>query len=123
MSKITSYNSSQIVEAIRGNTGLLFVHFASALASSCDVLRRELESSAPLFAGVVDFAEVEVSLSDMELIHAHRLEQIPTLVLYRGSEEVERLDALLGLEDLQQFLHDSVSYYLAERASDGGKKS
>lgn len=113
MTKITTYDRDQIEGAIQANDRLLFVHFTSSLASSSQVVHRDLEELVPQFTGQVEFAEVEVALSDLGLIQSRRLEQLPTLVLFHRDREVERLDTLLGAEDLAQFLRDALSYYTA----------
>ncbi len=109
--RITTYEATEVREAITRNRGLLIIHFGSPLASSCDLVRREFERLAPQFEGRVEFAEVELPLQELELIQAHKIETIPTLVLYRGATEVERLERLMLESEFQEFLELSCSFY------------
>ena len=113
MERIQTYRSDEVNRVIDQNSGLLLVHFGSPLASSCEFLRKELELLAPRFEGRVLFGEV-APLEDLQLIGKYQIEEIPTLILFRGSTEVERLERLLLPEDLREFLVLAASFYLKE---------
>ena len=113
MERIKAYSANQVSEAIARNRGLLLVHFGSPLASTCEFVRRELELLAGEFESRIVFAEVELPLQDLELIHRYEIEDIPTLILFRGDAEVERLDQVLAPEELRDLLESSASFYSA----------
>ena len=79
MERIRTYKPDEVTLAVQQNEALLLLHFGSALASSCELIHRQLESLAPVFEGRVAFAEVELPLQDLELIQ--RLLQVGDDVL------------------------------------------
>ncbi|MFN0057051.1 MAG: thioredoxin family protein [Planctomycetota bacterium] len=111
MERIKTYSANQVSEAIAKNSSLMLVHFGSPLASTCEFVRRELELLADEFEGRILFAEVELPLQDLELIHRYEIEDIPTLILFLGDKEVERLDQVLAPEELRELLESSASFY------------
>lgn len=121
MGRVQTFTADQVSRAIQGNRGLLFIHFGSSLASSCEVVRGELEALAPRFAGKIRFAELELPLQEVELIQRFEIESLPTLILFKDRREVERLEHLMLKEQLEEFLELSISFYgpsLIERPKD-----
>ncbi|MCI0650863.1 MAG: thioredoxin family protein [Planctomycetes bacterium] len=111
-SSVKVYQPNEVSRAIQQNEGLLLVHFGSPLASPCEFVRQELETIAPEFEEQrLHFAEVELPLQNFELIQAFGLEEVPTLILFFGSQEVERLERILLPEELKEFLDTALSYY------------
>ena len=111
MELIRSCSANEVVEVIEKNAGLLLVHFTSTLASSSEFVKKELELIAPLFEGSLAIVEVEMPLQDLGLIKSYRLEEIPTLILFNGSDEVERFEAIRLPEELKELLEAAVSFY------------
>lgn len=111
MERIKTYRPAEVTVAVQQNEALLLLHFGSALASSCELIHRQLESLAPIFEARVEFGEVELPLVDLELIQRFGIEDVPTLVLFHGSQEVERLDSVQTTEALTDFLEAAVSFY------------
>jgi thioredoxin-like negative regulator of GroEL len=118
MARIHTYSANEVVGVIAANRGLLLVHFGSPLASSCEFIRKELESTAPLFEGSIRIAEVELPLQDVEVLRKYEIEEIPTLILFRGSEEVERIEKILLPDEFRGFLDACASFY---RSADESK--
>ncbi|MGE3165571.1 MAG: thioredoxin family protein [Planctomycetota bacterium] len=110
MQRVRSLNAEEVLGAIESNQGLLLLHFGSPLASSCERIRKQLESMAPLFEGRLEFGEVE-ALQDLELNRRYSIEEIPTLVLFHRNQEVERLEEELAIEGLREFLEAAISFY------------
>lgn len=111
MDPIRTYRADELTRAIANNRGLLLLHFGSPLASPCELIHRQLETLAPLFEGRLDFGEVELPLQDLELIGTFRIEDVPTLLIFQGQKEIERLDAVLTIEALKNTLESVVSFY------------
>ncbi len=111
MKSLKSYRADEVAQAIDQNDGLFLVHFGSPLASSCEFVHKELELLASRFASAVTFGEVELPLQDLELIQRYRIEEIPTLILFHGDNEVERLERILLPEELCGFLEAAASFY------------
>ncbi len=110
MNRIKSYKADEVTALIHGNAGLLLVHFGSPLHSSCDFVHRELDLLAPRFESEIHFAEVE-PLKDLELAQVYSIEHLPTLILFVGDEEVERIDHVMLPEELAEFLETAASFY------------
>lgn len=110
MERVKSYRADEVSRAVEDNGGLLLLHFGSPLASACEMIRRQLETLAPLFDDQLEFGEVE-ALEDLELTQRYSIEEIPTLVLFRGNTEVERLGEVQTTESLRDFLDAALSFY------------
>lgn len=65
---------------------------------------------APLFEARLEFGEVE-ALQDLELNRRYSIEEIPTLVLFYKSQEVERIEEELPTEGLRDLLEAVISFY------------
>jgi len=111
MARIHTYSANEVVGVIAANRGLLLVHFGSPLASSCEFIRKELQAIAPLFEKRLEIAEVELPLQDVEVLRKYSIEEIPTLILFRGSDEVERLEKVMLPDELRGFLDSCASFY------------
>ena len=111
MARIQTYTPGEVVGVIADNRGLLLVHFGSPLASSCEFVRKELEMISPMFAERLALAEVELPLQDVEVLRRYAIEEIPTLILFRGCEEVERLERILLPEEFREFVETCLAFY------------
>ncbi|MFQ5653841.1 MAG: thioredoxin family protein [Planctomycetota bacterium] len=110
--------SEELVQFITENQGLLLVHFGSPLASACEFVHQELWQLAPELEERVRFATVELPLQDLELIQTYGIEEIPTLILFAGDREVERLRRIMLPEELKEFLDTCSSFYGGEIGGD-----
>ena len=118
MAKIHTYTANEVVQVIAENRGLLLVHFGSPLASSCDFVHKELEMIAPVFEERLQLAEVELPLQDVEVLRRYSIEEIPTVILFRGATEVERLEQIFLPEEFREYLETCVSFYGGNESSD-----
>ncbi|MEM7167425.1 MAG: thioredoxin domain-containing protein [Planctomycetota bacterium] len=116
MAKITTYDGQQLTEVLAANRGLLLVHFSSSLASSTETLRHSLQEIPADVASFVEVAEVDVPVTDSELIASYGLQQLPTLLLFCEGAIVERLEWTPDPEELAQFLLLCTSYYTVTRS-------
>lgn len=110
MQRVKSFSADEVLTVIEGNQGLLLLHFGSPLASTCERVRQQLEATAPLFEGRLELGEVE-ALQDLELVKRYSIEDIPVLILFHQSREVERLEDPLPTEELRAFLEAAISFY------------
>ena len=111
MSQFHFFDIEQLEEKIFENEGLLLVHFSSSMVTSCAFMRRSLALISPEFRDFIEFSEVEVRLQEVNFLKQYSIRTVPTLVIYDGAEEVERLDRILLPTELRIFLKDSVAYY------------
>lgn len=117
MAKITTYAAQELSEVVANNTGLLLVHFSSTLASSTETLRHSLEQLPSEVTDFLEVAEVDVPVTDSDLIAAYGLQQLPTLLLFSEADSVERLEWAPDAEELAQFLLPCASYYRVVRSA------
>ena len=118
MSNIRQIAAAEVTGVIAENRDLLLVHFGSPLASSCDFVHKQLEMVAPLYEDRLGIAEVELPLQDVDVLRRYAIEEIPTLILFRGEEEVERLESILLPEEFREFLETCCSFYAGHDATD-----
>ncbi|MGA1203943.1 MAG: thioredoxin family protein [Planctomycetota bacterium] len=118
MSVIRQIRADEVTEVVARNDGLLLLHFGSPLASSCELVHQQLEGLQPHFEGAIRFAEVHLPLQDTEMLSRFSIEEIPTLILFRGTREVERLEEILLPAELRELLEGCVSFYSGQ--SDSG---
>ena len=115
MPRVKTYKPDEVHQLVSDNGNLLLVHFGSTLASACEFVRQELEMLAPSYdESILKFAEVELPLQDFDLIQSYNLEEVPTLVLFAGAEEVERIERIFLPEELKEFLDLTVSFYYGQ---------
>ena len=112
MEKVQTYTPDEVRRVVDENQGLLLLHVGSPLASSCEVVHQALENLANTEVSTyVELAEVELPLQDLDLIQKFSLETVPTILLFHGNREVERLEQLLQEDELREFLEIVVSFY------------
>ena len=92
------------------NGGLKLVHFGSSLVTSCNFMRRSLSIISPEFQNHLQMIEVELQLSQVEVVQRFQVRSLPTILIYDG-EVVERLERILLPAELRQFLQDTVSFH------------
>jgi thioredoxin-like negative regulator of GroEL len=109
--RIHTYTPGEVVDVIAANRGLLLVHFGSPLASSCEFVHKELEAVAPHYGERLQIAEVELPLQDVEVLRRYSIEEIPSVILFRGNSEVERLERILLPDEFREFIDACLAFY------------
>ena len=111
MSQFLFLDIGQLESQLQLDGGLLLVHFGSPLVSSCGFTQRSLALIAPEFLGQMQFCTIDVPLQEVQNLRQYSIRVVPTLVLFDGEREVERLDRILLPAELRLFLRDVVGYY------------
>ncbi len=96
---------------IQSSGGLQLVHFGSSLVTSCNFMRRSLSIISPEFQGALQMIEVELQLTQVEVVQRYQVRSLPTILIFNGQNVVERLERILLPAELRQFLQDTVSYH------------
>ncbi|MGB1397158.1 MAG: thioredoxin family protein [Planctomycetota bacterium] len=91
--------------------GLKLVHFGSSLVTSCNFMRRSLSIISPEFQNHLQMIEVELQLSQVEVVQRFQVRSLPTILIFDGVQVVERLERILLPAELRQFLQDTVSFH------------
>ena len=111
MGQFHVFEIEQLEDRISENQGLLLVHFTCSMVTSCSFMRRSLALIAPEFRGQLNFSEVEVRLQEVGFLKRYSIRSVPTLVVFDGPDEVERLERILLPAELRIFFKDSVAFY------------
>ncbi|OUU23555.1 MAG: hypothetical protein CBC13_05175 [Planctomycetia bacterium TMED53] len=96
---------------LRSTGGLQLVHFGSSLVTSCNFMRRSLSIISPEFQGTLPMIEVELQLTQVDVVQRYQVRSLPTILVFNGIEVVERLERILLPAELRQFLQDTVSFH------------
>ena len=91
--------------------GLQLVHFGSSLVTSCNFMRRSLSIISPEFQGDLQMIEIELQLTQVEVVQRFQVRSLPTILIFNGDQIVERLERILLPAELRQFLQDTVSFH------------
>lgn len=112
MAKVQNLTATELRQAIKDHLGLQLVHFASPLFSGCKYVGEQIRDLAESFDGLLEISEVKLELHQADLIREFGIELLPTLVVFRDGQEVERLEKIIPTEEFETCLRDIVSYYL-----------
>jgi len=97
-------------DVIAENSGLLLLSFSLPLHNFCEFFRGELANLAPSFHGAIAFADVELTVRS-GLLKDFAVKTIPTLLLYKGPDEVERVERAFAPDVLGDYLQTAVAFY------------
>ncbi|MFN0059780.1 MAG: thioredoxin family protein [Planctomycetota bacterium] len=110
MTHLVRYAAERIHETIAENQGLFLLNFYFPLAGPSEFLRKDLEQLSQLFNDAINFGEVELPYWSA-LIREFAVRSIPTLLLFNGSAEVERVERFWTIDALRDYLQLASSYY------------
>ncbi|MDE0959629.1 MAG: thioredoxin family protein [Planctomycetota bacterium] len=111
MSQFLFLDIGQLESRLDQNDGLLLVHFGSPLVASCGFTQRSLALIAPEFLDQIKFCTIDIPLQEVQILRQYSLRVVPTLLLFDGDREIERLDRILLPAELRLFFRDAVAFY------------
>ena len=94
MKNITETNEARFEAEVLGSPNPVVVDFWAPWCSPCRMMAPVLEEIAGKFDGTVDFRKLNTDENE-SLSRTHGIMAIPTLILFRGGREVDRI---VGLE-------------------------
>lgn len=97
-------------DVIEQNVGLFLVTFSFPGAQVYQTFREELTVVASRFESWIRFGEVLVS-AEPSLVQDFDLTSFPTLLLFQGADEVERVEQFWAPEPLTEYLETIQSFY------------
>ena len=100
--EITAIADSEFPEKVIRSTKPVAVLFSSEGCPSCQVLKPQIKALAEKQGGKVDFYEMEVT--NTETWKEYNVMGIPTVIVFRGGNPVERFSALLRINELEKAL-------------------
>jgi len=94
------------------------VDFHATWCPPCHQLAPILAKLERRYSGKVAFFRVDVDEA-LKLAQKHDIQFLPTLILYRGGQKVERLEGFRGESELRQQLDRLLATTTAQQESDG----
>lgn len=88
------------------NNGVSLVKFAAAWCAPCKVLSKTLKRVEPDFP-TVSFQEIDVD-DHPNLAKDYQIRSVPTIIVFRNSEEVARLVGSVPVDALRKVIRDAV---------------
>ncbi len=100
--QITSTVSSQnFAEKVLEVEQLVIVNFFSNTSNSCKIFEAEFVAVGKEYQSRAIFAQVEVDLNE-QLVHQYGIEGIPTLLFFKGGQEINRIKGIVMREKLRR---------------------
>ena len=101
--KVRSVTTDDFEGAVLKADGLVFVDFWAAWCPPCRRLAPSVEALAESYEGRLTVAKVDVDDSPA-LAARYGIQSIPTLILFRDGQVVDRRLGALPMDDLRQFV-------------------
>ena len=99
---ITAIVDSEFTEKVLRSTKPIAVLFSSEGCPSCQVSKPQIKALAERQEGKVSFYEMDVTQT--ETWKEYNVMGIPTVIVFRGGNPVERFGALLRIDELEKAL-------------------
>ena len=103
MTKPTDVTAQNFEEEVVEEASPVLVDFWSASCPHCQRLNPDFEEAAEQAQGKVKFAKVSVQ-DARPLFSQHRVNAVPTLVLFREGEELARQEGALSPQEISAWL-------------------
>lgn len=87
----------------RSDTPAVLVDFCTAWCGPCAVLDRNIKAIEHAHRGRVAFVKIDTELSP-EVADHFNIQKLPTLILFKGSQQIDRLEGLISGQDLDMRL-------------------
>lgn len=96
---VREVNDSKLEERVLECEGLLAVAFLDFSSIPCDHFRPELDAAAESLSGKVEFCKIDVT-ENPTITDELQVEAVPTLLVFRDSEEIARYEGPYSREAL-----------------------
>jgi thioredoxin 1 len=98
-------NREQFERDVLGSDGPCIVEFYNLWCSSCQVMTGLLNEIGPGFMGRASFFKVNAERSP-SIPQRYGVSGVPTVILFKGGEPVDRFTGLLPIDDLKAWIDD-----------------
>ncbi|MCA8963008.1 MAG: hypothetical protein KDC38_20940, partial [Planctomycetes bacterium] len=95
------HSPDEIFDVIADNDGLFLLNFSLPSISICATLRSDLERLSDTFESQIEIGEVQLA-PQTDLIMEFGLTSIPTLLLFQGPNEIERVEQFWTFDALEE---------------------
>jgi len=99
---ITAIVDSEFPEKVLRSTKPVAVLFSSESCPSCQAFKPQIKALAEKQGAKVDFYEMDIT--NTETWKEYNVMGIPTVIIFRGGNPVQRLSALLRVDELEKAL-------------------
>ncbi len=107
MANIINLNEQSFNDAIKSATGPVLVDFWAPWCGPCKAIAPLLEELATEFEGKAAITKVNVD-ENSAIAAKFNIRAIPTLLLFKGGEQVDQVVGMAGKEDLKKKLEAHV---------------
>ena len=97
----TNVGSQDFAEKILQAPQMVVVNFSSDKSDSCQLFEPEFASISQEYQGQVTFARVDVD-NNAELITKYNVDGIPTLLFFKGGQEINRIKGIVMRDKLRR---------------------
>lgn len=94
-------NNQNFAEKVLQAPQMVVVNFSSDRSSSCQIFEPEFAAIGQEYKGRVTFARVDVD-SDEELTNQQKVDGIPTLIFFKGGQEIHRIKGIVMRDKLRR---------------------
>ena len=105
-SQVMEVNDANFEEQVLKGQGLILVDFKADWCPTCVQERPVVQAAARAFAGQVKICSLDID-ANKKTMQQYRIEAVPTLILFRGGEVVDRLTAYLDDAQLRQWIQQN----------------
>ncbi|KAL4429580.1 hypothetical protein ABPG77_008629 [Micractinium sp. CCAP 211/92] len=97
-------------EAMLEEQPATLVDFYATWCGPCKLLAGHMCTIEPNYAGSVRFEKVETT-KNFQLAKHYKITKLPTLLLFRGAEQVDRVEGVLSAQDLDLRLRSKLQLH------------
>ncbi len=88
-------------EKVLNSPQMVIVNFSAPWSSSCQILDPEFEAVSKQYHERVTFAKLNVDQNE-ELVSRWNIDGVPTLVFFKGGQEINRIKGIVMREKLRR---------------------
>ena len=96
---IETVDRDELERRLRAAQRPVVVDFFQDGCAPCHALDARLAKVVPAYRDRLEFVRVDLD-RDMPVARTHRVQSLPTLLIVRGGQEIDRLDGLVRPDDL-----------------------
>ncbi len=113
----TTVSNEDFAEKVLQAPQMAVVNFSSGASTSCQLFEPEFAAIGREYQGRVTFAQVDVD-SNEELINRYNIDGIPTLIFFKGGQEIHRIKGIVMRDKLRRQVEGALLVSSYTKSSD-----